>query len=92
MADSISLSSEEKKQLLQHLSPELQFYSSKEDELIKITFPVNEYFEKVKSVGFDKQPEISGRLWGIKGQYLIFDDGRVLNIRKHNGYSIKFEY
>ena len=34
---------------------------------------------------------IEGRLWGIKGQYLIFDDGSVLNIRKHNGYNITLE-
>ena len=49
---------------------------------------VNQYPEKVKSVGFDKFPEIEGCLAGIKGQYLIFDDNRVLNIRKHNGYRI----
>ena len=36
----------------------------------------------------DKQAEIEGCLAGIKGQYLIFDDNRVLNIRKHNGYRI----
>ena len=47
-----------------------------------------EYPEKVKSVGFDKFPEIEGCLAGIKGQYLIFDDNRVLNIRKHNGYRV----
>ena len=40
------------------------------------------------SVGFDKHPEIEGFLAGIKGQYLIFDDNRVLNIRKHNGYRV----
>ncbi|RFF31049.1 DUF2797 domain-containing protein, partial [Wenzhouxiangella sediminis] len=38
-----------------------------------------------------KQPQIEGRLAGIKGQYLIFDDNRVLNIRKHNGYRIVME-
>jgi hypothetical protein len=40
----------------------------------------------VISVSFDKDPVISGILNGIKGQYLFFSDGRVLNIRKHNGY------
>ena len=52
------------------------------------SIPSLEYPEKVKSVGFDKFPEIEGRLAGIKGQYLIFDDNRVLNIRKHNGYHV----
>ena len=52
---------------------------------------VNKYPEKVKSLGFDKMDEIYGMLWGIKGQYLIFDDGSVLNIRKHNGYNVSLE-
>ena len=34
------------------------------------------------SVGFDKHAEIEGCLAGIKGQHLIFDDNRELNIRK----------
>ena len=28
---------------------------------------------------------------GIKGQYLLLDENRVLNIRKHNGYHLRFE-
>ena len=39
----------------------------------------------------DKLNEIEGRLWGIKGQYLMFDDGTVINIRKHNGYKVSLE-
>jgi len=54
--------------------------------------PVEQFPDKVKSVGFDKLPEISGTLQGIKGQYLLFDKDRVLNIRKHTGYVIKLEY
>ena len=42
-------------------------------------------------MNFDKERIIEGRLWGIKGQYLIFDDGRVLNVRRHNGYLITLE-
>jgi len=45
----------------------------------------------VKSVNFDKMPEISGMLNGIKGQYLLLDDDRVLNIRRHTGYIISVE-
>jgi len=80
-----------KKEMVSYLSPELQNYEDDDNEIIEINYPVNEYPQKVKSVGFDKFPEIAGRLWGIKGQYLIFDDGRVINIRKHNGYKIKIE-
>jgi hypothetical protein len=51
---------------------------------------LSELPEKVKSIGFDKTPDIKGILKGIKGQYLVFENNTVLNIRKHNGYFIKF--
>ena len=70
------------------LPKELRCHASKNDKITEIIYPVNEYPEKVKSLGFDKLNEIEGRLWGIKGQYLIFDNGEVLNIRKHNGYEV----
>jgi chaperonin GroEL (HSP60 family) len=49
---------------------------------------VQEYPDKVVSLGFDKTAEIHGRLLGIKGQYMILDKG-VINIRKHAGYYVK---
>lgn len=55
----------------------------------EITYPVIEYPQKVTSLSFEKTPVIKGVLKGIKGQYLILDSG-VLNIRKHNGYYLKF--
>jgi len=59
-------------------------------QAINIHFPITEYPEKVKSFNFDKTPEISGLLKGIKGQYLILEQG-VLNIRKFGGYQITLE-
>ena len=50
-----------------------------------------EYPVKIKSIGFDKINQIEGRIIGIKGQYLIFDDNSVLNIRKLNGYVLKIK-
>ncbi len=80
-----------KMEMIAHLAPELQIYESEENEITEINYPVNEYPEKVKSLSFDKLEEICGRLWGIKGQYLIFDDGTVLNMRKHTGYLVELE-
>jgi len=60
------------------------------ETVIDIHFPVNQYPEKVKSFNFDKTPEISGVLNGIKGQYLILDNG-VLNMRKFGGYNLTLE-
>ena len=55
---------------------------------VHIQFPVLEYLVKVKSLNFDKTPKISGKLMGIKGQYLILDTG-VLNLRKFGGYYLE---
>ena len=55
---------------------------------VEIHFPVETYPLKVKSFNFDKVPEVSGVLQGIKGQYLLLDTG-VINIRKFSGYKVK---
>jgi len=82
---------EEKSRLLDLLPADYADYQSSNDEVTEIHYPVEAYPEKVKSLSFDKMPEIEGTLVGIRGQYLIFDAGRVLNIRKHTGYWIDLE-
>jgi len=61
------------------------------EEILSLDYPVHQYPEKVKSLSFDKAPVITGVLKGIKGQYLLLDENRVLNIRKHNGYELCLE-
>ncbi len=70
----------------QYGEEKIQFIS--QPDQYTIHYPVEKYPEKVKSLSFDKTPEISGILHGIKGQYLILDCG-VLNIRKHTGYGVE---
>lgn len=62
-----------------------------DENILEINYPIESVPEKITSLSFDKMPLIEGVLTGIKGQYLILDTG-VLNIRKHNGYSIKLDY
>lgn len=62
-----------------------------DEQVVNIRYPVSEYPEKIKSLNFDKQPEITGTLTGIKGQYLMLDTG-VLNIRKFSGYNIAVDF
>lgn len=50
-------------------------------------YPVLCYPDKISSFNLDKNAEVKGRLQGIKGQYLILDDG-VINIRKYGGYGV----
>jgi hypothetical protein len=40
-------------------------------------------------MSFDKTPHISGKLTGIRGQYLYFDENMVINVRRHTGYEIE---
>ena len=59
------------------------------EPVVDIQFPVDSYPLKVKSFNLDKNPEVSGVLHGIKGQYLLLDTG-VINIRKYTGYELEF--
>lgn len=72
---------------LQQRFGEHAIVSIQDKNMLGIDYPVEQYPEKVKSLNFDKTPEIAGMLQGIKGQYLILDSG-VLNIRKFSGYQI----
>lgn len=57
-------------------------------EPIDITYPVLSYPEKISTLSFDKDPLVEDTLMGIKGQYLIFENG-VINIRRFAGYEIE---
>ncbi|CAM3586652.1 hypothetical protein VA7868_04292 [Vibrio aerogenes CECT 7868] len=59
-----------------------------DSSITDIRFPVNNHPTKIVSHNFDKNPEVSGILQGIKGQYLIFDTG-VINIRKFTSYEVE---
>lgn len=54
-----------------------------------LIYPVSRYPAKVSNgTSLDKSPIIEGVLIGIKGQYLLFDNG-LFNLRKHIGYHIE---
>lgn len=57
-------------------------------ELTSLSYPVEKHPVKIVSHNFDKSPEVTGKLQGIKGQYLIFDTG-VINIRKFTSYEVE---
>lgn len=66
----------------------LQAVQTIDAKVIEISYPVKQYPEKIKSINLDKEMSFSGELLGIKGQYLLFDQDRVINIRKYNGYHL----
>jgi hypothetical protein len=61
----------------------------KESALQIFQYPVIQYPSKITTLSFEKTPSIEGVLLGIKGQYLLLDNG-VLNIRKFGGYHVIF--
>lgn len=79
-------------ELIEHLNEENKQYVTKEKSIFKIKFPVTKYPEKVKSVTLDKVPHFEEKLIGIKGQYLLFENNKVFNVRRHSGYLIKLSY
>ena len=58
---------------------------------IQLEFPVLRYPKKVKSLNLDKSPNFVGVLKGIKGQYLIFEDNTVFNVRGNEGCYVGLE-
>jgi len=57
------------------------FFHNTKVDLYQMNFPVLEYPKKVLSINLDST--------GIKGQYLIFEDGTVFNVRTFEGYVVK---
>lgn len=58
------------------------------NDLYEMHYPVLEYPKKVTSLSLDKTPNFEGKLTGIKGQYLLFEDGTVFNVRGSEGYVV----
>ena len=75
-----------------HLPNDILDQFSENDEIIELNYPVLQYPEKIISRSFDKTAVIEGVLQGIKGQYLIFEGGEVVNIRKHTSYNIELSF
>lgn len=77
-----------RKQFIAHLPDELMPYLQSEQVPTEISYPVEQYPQKVKSLNLSKSPTYSGKLVGVKGQYLLFEDQTVFNVRSNEGLRI----
>jgi len=68
---------------------EAQEYFIENNTETQINFPVHQYPEKPKSLNIVKEQNYTGKLVGIKGQYLIFEDQRVFNVRSNEGIVVR---
>ena len=89
--ESIDLA-EEKWNLEDQLPNDIRNYFTDDEESLELHYPVQEYPVKVKSISLDKLNKIEAKLLGIKGQYLLFENGLVMNVRKHTGYEVEIHY
>tara|TARA_R110000764_G_scaffold5856_8_gene22720 strand:+ start:747 stop:1514 length:768 start_codon:yes stop_codon:yes gene_type:complete len=74
--------------LKQYIPEEALPYFLESKSETEMEFPVLQYPTKVKSLNLTKTPSFEGVLKGIKGQYLIFDDNTVFNVRGSEGYYV----
>lgn len=77
--------------LKQFIPKEAEIYFIENNKETNLEFPVYHYPAKPKSLSLDKTPQYEGVLKGIKGQYLIFEDDTVFNIRSNEGYVVEIK-
>jgi len=74
-----------RERLKDYIPDEAKVYYIANNTETNIEFPVLKYPVKPISLNLVKSHEYGGKLVGIKGQYLIFDDQTVFNIRGNEG-------
>lgn len=80
-----------KEGLKQYLPEEVKDYYLGNAKELEISFPVLQYPPAVKPLNLAKTSYYEGKLKGIKGQYLIFEDGAVFNVRGHEGFEVELQ-
>ncbi|MBT8245027.1 MAG: DUF2797 domain-containing protein [Winogradskyella sp.] len=68
-----------------HIPAEVRDYFIAHNQETHLHFPVHQYPEKPRSLNLKKEGSYSGKLVGVKGQYFIFEDNTVFNIRANEG-------
>ncbi|MGQ1890225.1 DUF2797 domain-containing protein [Thermophagus sp. OGC60D27] len=72
------------------LPDELKRYVlEQDDEVFEIRYPVQTYPKTPVQLNLDKESFVEGTLTGIRGQYIFFNNQKILNVRRFSGYSTK---
>ncbi|MEZ4855593.1 MAG: DUF2797 domain-containing protein [Gelidibacter sp.] len=77
-----------RERLKQYIPDEAKDYFIETNTETNIQYPVHQYPLKPNSLNLDKTPNYTGVLKGIKGQYLLFEDQTVFNVRGSEGYVV----
>ncbi len=81
-----------REEMIPHLPKEVQDYIVTDVTKYTIKYPVKKYPTKIKSTKLANNDSITGKIIGIKGQYLLFEDGTVFNVRSHEGYVVTLAF
>ena len=77
-----------KEDALDILGSEFKDYFKTDNKIVKFNYYRENQIDNVKSTSLKKTDTIEGKLIGIKGQYLIFEDSTVFNVRSNEGYRV----
>ena len=81
---------EKRIEMQQWLPEEVQpYFETTKEHLYTLEYPVLEYPKSIASLNLTKTPTYSGKLIGVKGQYLMFADGTVFNVRSYEGFVVE---
>lgn len=80
-----------KENLLFEIPDSFQDFVDDEDKVYSIAYPCDDRPVNPKSWKLENGNVYEGKLKGIVGQYLIFENQQVLNIRSHSGFEIELE-
>ena len=80
-----------REKLKEFIPEEAKEYFIENNSETNLNFPVKKYPEKPKSLNLQKTPSYKGKLVGIKGQYLIFEDETVFNVRSNEGLVVSID-
>lgn len=80
-----------RERLKPYIPNEVMDYFIESNTETNMEFPVLHYPVKPKSLNLEKEFNYTGVLKGIKGQYLIFEDDVVFNVRANEGLVVGIE-
>jgi hypothetical protein len=80
-----------RERLKPYIPNEVMDYFIESNTETNMEFPVLQYPLKPKSLNLEKELNYTGVLKGIKGQYLIFEDDVVFNVRANEGLVVGIE-
>lgn len=83
----IDLKKEAQKIVKSHQFEDLGVKVIENEDVLHLRYPCEDYPQKASQLNLDKTRHFQGKLLGIKGQYLLFED-KVFNVRRHQGYEV----